>query len=95
MVDNSFSEIRQSWIFQREKADKVIFLDEDDHAHFAYLVTFFADNTKSNQPTRPLYFIDPLTQKVIKKIESLRHNVETVEKGSGPGGNYKAGRYDY
>ena len=36
---------------QREKNDLMIFIDDNGHAHKAYVVTFFSDN--ATKPTRP------------------------------------------
>ena len=74
---------------QREKNDLMIFIDDRGHAHKAYVVTFFADN--SGKPTRPFVIVDANNGKVLKKWEGLTNALV----GTGPGGNTKTGQYQW
>ena len=75
----------------REKAEKMIFVDDDRKAHLAYVVEMFADAPGGGSPTRPFVIVDARTGAVLKKWEGLTH----ADIGTGPGGNQKTGQYEY
>lgn len=77
------------WNFLNETTETAIWIDNKDKAHLCYVVSFFADNENGN-PTRPIYFIDVKSGKVLNSFDRL-----TFATGTGPGGNQKIGQYEY
>jgi len=75
----------------REKAQQMIFVDERDHAHLAWVVEMFADAAKGGSPARPFVVVDARNGKVLKHWDGLT----TAEIGTGPGGNQKTGQYEW
>ena len=75
----------------REDARQMIFIGDDNRAHMAYLVSFFADKLGGGAPTRPFVMLDASSGKVLKQWEGLTHALI----GTGPGGNAKTGQYEY
>src|SRR3546814_16336277 len=39
---------------EREERRQMIYVDDNDRAHLAYVVTFFADSANGGSPTRPV-----------------------------------------
>ena len=76
---------------EREEARQVIFMDDNDRAHMAYLVSFFADSVQGGSPTRPFVILDANSGRVLKQWEGLTH----AQIGTGPGGNQKTGQYEW
>jgi vibriolysin len=76
---------------EREKSEKMIYVDGTGKAHVSYVVTFFADAPTGGSPTRPVVIVDAQTGKVLKQWDALAH----AETGTGPGGNAKTGQYEY
>ena len=69
----------------------MIYIDDANHAHMTYVVSFFADSIKGGSPTRPFVIVDANSGKVLKKWEGLT----TALVGTGPGGNTKTGQYEW
>ncbi len=80
-----------SMIAQRENAQQMIFIGDDNKARMAYVVSFFADRPGGGAPTRPTVILDAQTGRVLKQWEGLTHALV----GTGPGGNTKTGQYEY
>ncbi|UHQ20412.1 M4 family metallopeptidase [Lysobacter sp. KIS68-7] len=76
---------------ENEKAEQMIFVDDNGRAHLAYVVSFFADTAKGGSPTRPFVIVDANSGRVLKQWEGLTHALI----GTGPGGNAKTGQYEY
>ena len=76
---------------EREESRQMIYVDDNDRAHLAYVVTFFADAANGGSPTRPVVIIDANSGRILKQYENLQH----AEIGTGPGGNQKTGQYEY
>ena len=83
-----------------ESNDLMIYVDDDDTAHLAYVVSFFADKgigilasdrTASSMPVRPFTIIDARSGAVLKQWEGLTTSLI----GTGPGGNSKTGQYNW
>ena len=87
----SAKDTAEVWNFKNEKYGTYIYLDKNNKANLCYVVSYFADQPKSGKPTRPVYFIDVKTGKVIDQYENLQHAYD----GTGPGGNTKVGQYEY
>ncbi|WP_254842829.1 M4 family metallopeptidase, partial [Xanthomonas graminis] len=66
------------------------YLDDDDRAHMAYVVSFFADAPQGGAPTRPFVIVDARNGAVLRQWEGL-----TTRDATGPGGNVKTGQYEY
>jgi vibriolysin len=78
------------WQFRNETKGTFIWVDAKDKAHLCYVVSYFAD-TECGNPSRPIFFIDVKTGKVIHSFDSLAYAYD----GTGPGGNQKIGQYTY
>jgi Zn-dependent metalloprotease len=76
---------------QRDSARRMIFIGDDNRAHMAYVVSFFADRAGGGAPTRPFVIVDAGSGKVLKQWEGLTTDLI----GTGPGGNAKTGQYEY
>ncbi|MCU0288908.1 MAG: PepSY domain-containing protein, partial [Acidobacteria bacterium] len=77
------------WSFRNEEYGTYIVVDKKNKANLCYVVSFFADNEVGN-PSRPIYFIDVKSGKVIDSFNRLTNGL-----GTGPGGNQKIGQYHY
>ncbi len=73
---------------QRQKAKKMIYVDDNNHAYLAWVVDLYAEGY--GEPTRPQLIIDARSGKVLKQWEGL-----TTADGTGPGGNTKTGQYEW
>jgi Zn-dependent metalloprotease len=78
-------------LIERDSARRTIFIDDDNRAHLAYLVTFFADKAGGGAPTRPFVIVDAGNGKVLRQWDGLTTDLI----GTGPGGNLKTGQYEY
>ena len=78
-------------IAHNESAPQMIYVDDANHAHMAYVVSFFADAAVGGHPTRPFVIVDANNGKILKKWEGLT----TASIGTGPGGNTKTGQYEW
>ena len=76
---------------EREESRQMIFIDDNDRAHMAYVVSFFADSAKGGSPTRPVVIVDAQSGRILKQFDALAN----AEIGTGPGGNQKTGQYEY
>ena len=82
---------------ENQSARQMIYVDDNDKAHLAYVVSFFADYRTSgsklgiSEPTRPFVIVDAQTGLVLKQWEGLT----TADIGTGPGGNAKTGQYQW
>lgn len=77
--------------YHNEKAKLVIYCDEADYPHLAYVVSFFAVTKSHPSPTRPFTIINAKTGAILSQWENLM----TEKIGTGPGGNEKTGQYEY
>lgn len=71
-----------------ETAKLFVRVDPSNVAQLIYLVSFIKKD--ATQPSRPFYMIDANTGVVLKKWEGMAHR-----EAAGPGGNTKAGKYEY
>ena len=76
---------------ENEKTEQVIYVDDNDRAHLAYVVSYYADTARGGSPTRPFVIIDARSGRVLKQWDGLTHALV----GTGPGGNAKSGPYEY
>lgn len=76
--------------FEYENTELVIYL-KDGAPKLSYAVSFFADVPNGGEPTRPTILLDAITGEVLFEYEGLTH----AEVGTGPGGNFKVGQYEY
>jgi vibriolysin len=74
-----------------DKAELMIYIDDDGRASKAYVVSYFADTARGGSPTQPKVIVDADTGKVLKRWDNLQH----VLIGTGPGGNLKTGQYEW
>lgn len=77
--------------FKNEQSELVIIQNAHGRAQLAYLVSYFVDNIKGGNPSRPFALLDANNLKTIKQWEGL--NTDAI--GTGPGGNVKTGKYHY
>ncbi|MGH8032619.1 MAG: M4 family metallopeptidase [Luteimonas sp.] len=76
---------------EREDSRQMIYIDDDNRAHMAYVVSFFADSISGGSPTRPSVIVDADSGRVLKQWEGLTHALI----GTGPGGNTRIGQYEW
>ena len=76
---------------EREQAQQMIYIDANDRARMAYVVSMFADKPGGGAPTRPTVIVDAASGAIIKQWDGLTH----AAVGTGPGGNLKTGAYEY
>lgn len=79
-------------LISKKNAELMIYVDDQNKAHYAYLVSFFAKPEKG-VPAIPTYIVDAETLKVYEEW----NNLQTIEKadGGGFGGNLKMGQLSY
>jgi pseudolysin/vibriolysin len=75
----------------RENARQMIYVDDNAHAHLAWVVELLADAANGGSPTRPFVIVDARSGQVLKHWDGLT----TAEIGTGPGGNQKTGQYEW
>src|SRR5690606_15626652 len=76
---------------EREESRQMIYVDDNDRAHLAYVVTFFADAARGGSPTRPVVIIDADSGRILEQYENLQH----AQIATGPGGNQNTGQSEY
>lgn len=64
-------------IFEREKAELVIYIDDQDSARLAYEVEFLADVDGGGAPSRPVFVVDATTGEVLESWDALAHQAVT------------------
>lgn len=73
----------------------IVFVDNNNKAHWAYQVTFFAAPAKTGlAPAMPVYIMDALTFKVYEEWNNLQTD-KVDAAGGGDGGNIKMGELVY
>lgn len=78
---------------QQSKKQLLVYVDENNKAHWAYKVTFYVPALKSNSiPSRPVYIMDATTFQIYKTWDNIQ---TTAVIGGGYGGNLKIGRLIY
>ena len=60
-------------IFEREKAELVIYIDDQENARLAYKVEFLADIDGGGEPTRPIFVVDANNGEVLESYDALAH----------------------
>jgi len=75
--------------FSQENTQKVIYIDDNNNARIAYLISFFIQND-AGDVAKPIYIIDAQSAVILKQWDSLNFSDAT-----GPGGNAKVGQYEY
>lgn len=78
-------------IIQREKSQRVVFIDDADVAHMAFHTEVLSDKAGGGDPSRMFTIIDAQSGKTLKQWEGLTHALV----GTGPGGNTKTGQYEW
>src|SRR5690606_31380100 len=76
---------------EREESRQMVYVDDNDRAHMAYVVTFFADAARGGSPTRPVVIIDADSGRILEQYENLQH----AQIATGPGGNQNTGQSEY
>jgi Zn-dependent metalloprotease len=87
--DHKNKDNKAHWFFENEEAGVFIYINAKGKAYLAYVISFFADNEKGN-PSRPIFFLNAKTGKLLDT-----YNLLTNADGTGPGGNQKIGLYEY
>ena len=78
------------WNFRNEQYGTYIVVNKKGQAQVCYVVSYFAD-TECGNPSRPVFFINVKSGKVVDSFDSLAYAYD----GTGPGGNQKIGQYTY
>lgn len=78
-----------------KKVTQIVFLDNQQKAHWAFLVSFHADAVKKGDlPAKPNYIIDAQTMQVYAEWNNIKTEGAEVD-GGGYGGNKKMGKLSY
>jgi len=80
--------IGAAWNFRNEKSGTYIYFD-NGKSRLCYVVSFYTD-TDCGEPSRPVFFVDVKSGRVLHSFNSLNY-----ADGTGPGGNLKIGYYHY
>ncbi len=92
-LENSYSQQSDSDISLEEYTNQaVIIINDDKTPQLAYKAMFKLVAKNHVSITRPVIYVDPYTQKVIKQSERTLYDRAA---GSGPGGNPKTGKHQY
>ena len=75
---------------ENQTSELMVYIDDNDRAHRAYVVSYFADKAGGGAPTRPVVIVDADTGRILHQYENLQ-----PADGTGPGGNQKTGQYEY
>lgn len=87
LVHNAGSVAALKLAAKNQSQELVIYLDEQDNARLAYLVSWVE---YGSEPSRPFVFVDAHTGEVLEEWDGIAH-----QEATGPGGNEKTGRYEY
>lgn len=82
--------------FQQEAIKTIVYIDENNQAHYAYLISFFVDD-KMTGPHRPTSIVDAGSLRAYRSWDQVK-TVESEHKwvlGGGIGGNEKIGELIY
>src|SRR3990167_5472793 len=80
-----------------QQTNLIIFIDENNQAHWAYKVSFLAPAIQY-VPTKPVYIVDARTFQVYENWDDIKTAQSTLTEetfGGGYGGNIKMGRLVY
>jgi vibriolysin len=80
------------WQYRDVSVEKGIFVQKSGKAAVVFHVSFFADQSDVQTPTRPEIMVDAATGKILKYRDSLAF---ADAEATGPGGNQKTGMYKY
>ncbi|MEW6982310.1 M4 family metallopeptidase [Colwelliaceae bacterium 6471] len=75
--------------YSQEKAELIIYLNDENKATLAYFVSYFY-KTLIGELAKPTFIIDANTSKILKEWDGLNYAQAT-----GPGGNIKVGQYEH
>lgn len=79
-----------------EQNELIIFIDQTNKAHWAYLINFDAASGKKGAiPAKPHFIIDAVTLKVLQQWDNIQTVFEGETDGGGFGGNVKMGKVIY
>lgn len=91
---NARSLLKSIWVYENEKTELSIYINDSGKPTLAYAITFFADIPEGGAPTRPTYIIDAKTKETLLYFDGLTTR-GIPAKATGPGGNLKTGKYYY
>lgn len=77
----------------RIAAKEVIFVDDQQVAHYAYQVSFVAQPNEATMPEKPTFIIDAIKLQVFRQWNDMK-SAENVL-GGGLGGNHKTGKKEF
>lgn len=82
---------------ENEASRLIVYVDDANKAHWAYLVNFDAAPTKKGQiPAKPHFIIDAVSLKIYQQWDNIQTILESVNvDGGGFGGNTKMGKVIY
>lgn len=95
-IANYVKKIGSNVAISDKKIERIVFVDKDHRAHWAYLVSFHAEAAKAGDlPAKPNAIIDAETLKVYAQWNNIK-TMDSVEvDGGGFGGNKKMGKLVY
>ncbi|MDF1757348.1 MAG: M4 family metallopeptidase [Legionellaceae bacterium] len=78
---------------QQKEINQIIYIDEQNHALWAYKISVLIDNNNSI-PSKPTVILDANTGVELESFDDIKTSRELI-KGIGFGGNQKIGRYQF
>lgn len=79
-----------------KKAQLMVYVDKDNKAHWAFLVSFYSPRVSvSVMPVKPTYILDARTMKPYTEWNDVKSEATAEVRGGGVGGNIKIGKLYY
>lgn len=98
-VNNFTHRLGMKTNIHEQKSQLIVYVDKDKKAHWAYLVSFYADAAKEGlMPAKPMILMDAVTLKIFTQWDNIKTEEDTstvIESGGGFGGNKKMGKVVY
>lgn len=85
--------IAEKFTTSQHQTQLMVYVDEEDKAHWAYQVSFLTSRIKHNIPARPVYIVDAVTPKVYRQWNNIKTRIKVA--GGGIGGNPTMGKKIY
>lgn len=95
-IDSYVKKINVQPSIKENKAELIVYVDDAQKAHWAYLVSFYIDPIKEGAlPAKPTYIIDANNQKIYVEWDNIQTTKGKAVDGGGFGGNLKMGKLVY
>lgn len=91
-IDDYIKSVGSSNLISQKELKKIVYVDQHQQAHWAYLLTFLSTPTQGI-PAKPSYILDATTLEIYQKWDNIQTLTDTL--GGGFGGNEKIGKISY